>query len=227
MVEKLLLNQNLLIVHVLQRKRTRLVKVRIWKYDKFGSGIWENTKLNVKWWFLSIDCLLELSKVNDTEPQDLSDALETEKELENSTINPSSPSITSGTEFYKTTDKIAGNDSKTESVNKSSNLTEEKKDIKVFQMLGKIEFLSFANVKYKLILFKSSILFFEYQFYTFSGGVPHASRVIWDPEKYIDIDYKGKDISSKKKNRKDSFLGNEKKGIAFLLYEYKIYELKY
>ena len=107
------------------------------------------TKLDVKWWFLCIHCLLEFSKVNDTEPQDLSDALETEKELENSTINPSSPSITSGTEFYKTTDKIAGNDSKTESVNKSSNLTEEKKDIKVFQMLGKIEFLSFANVKYK------------------------------------------------------------------------------
>ena len=109
------------------------------------------TKLDVKWWFLCIHCLLEFSKVNDTEPQDLSDALETEKELENSTINPSSPSITSGTEFYKTTDKIAGNDSKTESVNKSSNLTEEKKDIKVFQMLGKIEFLSSANVKYKFL----------------------------------------------------------------------------
>lgn len=44
------------------------------------------------------------------------------------------------------------------------------------------------------------------------GGLPHASRVVWDPEKYINIDYKEKDISSKPmKNRKSSFLGGEKK----------------
>ena len=46
--------------------------------------------------------------------------------------------------------------------------------------------------------------------------MPHSSRVIWDPEKYINLEYNEKSTAVDLKNTDDAIMKSDKKGIIEL-----------